>query len=260
MDVVMKMNWKAKIKNYKDDIVGNSVYDILKFCFQCIITAIISSSAWHKFLQLFWDSPYLIWGVTIVATIVVLIVFLLVYKKIRKHKYHIKALKVDFEYQGDKIIVTSEITVKALRSNLDCIYNRYTWFPDEKSKVRCLTKGFRIKRLPQKDTSYEYYVDFGHKLKKGETVTYKVRVTNDNLHQHFKHFYSREIIAPVDYMKLTVIVPRSYGFNEICRSEIIGSAYSDFSDSKAFDFNGVHIWEIEHPQISYEYKLEWRKK
>lgn len=93
MDVVMKMNWKAKIKNYKDDIVGNSVYDILKFCFQCIITAIISSSAWHKFLQLFWDSPYLIWGVTIVATIVVLIVFLLVYKKIRKHKYHIKALK-----------------------------------------------------------------------------------------------------------------------------------------------------------------------
>ena len=162
----MKMKWKSKIQNYKDNIISNGVYDILKFYLQCIITAIISSSVWHKFLQLFLDSPRLIWGVTTVATIVVLAAFLVIYKKIRKHKYHIKDLKVNFEYQGDKIIITSEITVKALRSNLDCIYNRYTWFLDEKSKVRCLTRGFKIKRLPRKDTSYEYYVAFGRKLKK----------------------------------------------------------------------------------------------
>lgn len=250
---------RAAISKYIEDIIGSSIYDILKFCVMCLFSMAISSGLLHSVAKLFSDYPLLIWSCTFLGLVIAFAIFVVVYKRLRKHKFHIKEMLIHFEYEQERIIVTSEITVKALRANLSDIYNRYTWFPDERSKVKCLTSGFTIKKLPQKDTSYEYKVEFNRVLKKGEEVTYKVRVINNNKHGHFKNFYSREIITPIDNLVIDISVPSRYGFSKITRSTILGSAYSDYSDSKTFDFNNVHSWKIGTPRLGYEYKLEWQK-
>jgi len=253
------MRLRRAISKYKEDIIGNSIYDILKFCFMCLFSMIISSGLLHNMAKFFSDYPLLLCGCTFLGLIISFAIFVIIYKKLRRYKLRIKKMVVHFEYEQEQIIVTSEITVKALRPNLSDIYNRYTWFPDEHSQVKCLTRGFTIKKLPKKDTSYEYKVDFNRVLKKGEEVTYKVRVINNNKHGHFKDFYSREIIVPIDNLIINISVPSRYGFSKIKRSIILGSAYSDQSETETFDFNNTHIWEIDTPMLGYEYKLEWKK-
>lgn len=220
---------------------------------------LVSGGLSHSVATWLYDYSFLIWSCTFLGISLASVIFVVVYSKLRKHKFRIKEMIIYFEYEQNQIIVTSEITVIALRANLCDIYNRYTWFPDEHSKVKCLTKGFAIKKLPQKDISYEYKVDFNRVLKKGEEITYKVRVINSNKHKHFKDFYSREIIAPIDNLTINISIPSRYGFSKITRSIIFGSAYSDQSDSKTFDFNNAHTWEIGAPKLGYEYKLEWVK-
>lgn len=247
------------VTGYVSDFIGNSIYDVLKFIFMNFVGVSLSSYITQKVV-----SPYaptiVVVILTTLAAILSVISILLAYKKYRKYKFRILSMYVNFEYMGDKVKITTETTVRAKRSNLDGIYNRYTWFADEKSRVRCLTAGMKIKRLPRKDTSNEYRVLFGRMLRKGDEVTYKTEVTCENKHKHFKNFYSREIITPLDHLVITVVIPAKYGYNIIERSKILGSAYSDFSESETFDFLNTYTWDIEEkPELGYEYKLLWKK-
>lgn len=253
------MRLKEVILGYIHDIIGNSIYDILKFLAGTLITTIISGGTIGILLRKYLSNVYLI-AVLIFATVIAsLLSFFIVYRAYRKNKYRILSMKINFEYAGEKVIVTSTITVKALRNGLDSIYNRYTWYEDERSKVRCLSKGHKIRRLPRKDISYEYDVLFGKTLKRGEEITFITRVENTNVNGHFLNFYSREIITPIDFLSITVVIPSKYKIKEIYRTVIKGSAYSDFSSKKAFPFQNSHTWEIPKKDlhIGWEYKISW---
>lgn len=253
------MNLKETVLDYIHNIIGNSIYDIFKFLAGTFITTAVSGSAIGILLCNFLKNVYLIAVLICAAVIISLFCFLTIYKTYRKNKFRILSMKINFEYAGEKLIVTSTITVKALRNGLDSIYNRYTWYEDERSKVRCLSNGHRIKRLPRKDISYEYDVLFGRTLKRGETVTFITRVENTNKNGHFLNFYSREIITPIDFLSITVVIPSKYKVKEVYRTTIKGSAYSDFSNKQAFPFQNSHTWEIPKKDlhIGWEYKISW---
>ena len=205
--------------------------------------------------------PIIVASIFAIINIVVTIALILVaYKKLRKYKFKILTIKVNFEYMGDRVRITTEACVRAKRSNLNSIYNRYSWFPDEKSYVKCLTAGMKIKKLPKRDTSIEYKVLFGKTLRKGEEITYTTQVICENKHKHFNDFYSRKIIAPIDHLTMTVVIPSEYGYNKIECSKILDSAYNDSSCSKTFDFLNTYTWDVEEvPKLGYEYKLLWKK-
>ncbi len=60
---------------------------------------------------------------------------------------------------------------------------------------------------------------------------------------------------------MTVAVPTKFGYTKIERSRILGSAYSDSSSNKTFEFLNTYTWDIEEKlEIGYEYKLLWKKK
>lgn len=259
IEVLMK-KIKNVIKNYAVDIIGSSIYDILKFLFMNCIGFSTVGFAINKVFASYLPATICI-TISIIGAFLAIILIILLYKKHRKYKFRILSMNVNFEYMGDKMIITTITRVRAKRTNLDGIYNRYSWFEDEKTRVKCLTSGMRIERLPKKDTSNEYRVMFGRKLRKGEEVTYKTWVYCENKHKHFKDFYSREIITPLDHLVMTVVVPAKFGYTKIERSKILGSAYSDSSYSETFDFLNTYTWDIEEkPEIGYEYKLLWKKK
>lgn len=251
---------KSIIKNYVVDIIGSSIYDILKFLLMNCIGFSTVVFAINKVIASYLPTAIGIF-ISIIGASFVIALIILLYKKYRKYKFRILSMDVNLEYMGDKVIITTITTVRAKRDNLDGIYNRYSWFEDEKTRVKCLTSGMRIERLPKKDTSNEYRVMFGRKLRKGEEVTYKTRVYCENKHKHFKNFYSREIIVPLDHLIMTVVVPSKFGYTKIERSKILGSAYSDSSYNETFEFFNTYTWDIEEkPEIGYEYKLLWKKK
>lgn len=248
-----------RIRKYMSDIIGNSIYDILKFVLLSSSGVSVTGYAVQRIIEPYFSTLF----VVIITAVVIGITTMLIlwgYKKHRKYKYKIQDMNVNFEYTGDKIIATTETTVVSNRNDLSSIYSRYSWFDDEKSTVTCLTKGMKIKCLPKKDTSNEYLILLGRKLRKGDVITYKTRVCCENKHKHFNNFYSREIIRPVGNLTITVIVPSKFGYNKIERSKIKGSAYSDASDTEVFDFINTHTWNIgTRVEVGCEYKLIWHK-
>lgn len=250
-------NIKSIFLHYLNDVIGSGIYDILKFLIGFILAPSITVSISSIILRRLTGDIGLIVFIIILLLTISIIIYIVIYKKYRKYKFRILSTKINLEYLEDKIIVTNEITVKARRSGLDRIYHRYSWFEDEKSAVRCLTKGFLISRLPRKDTSHEYYVNFNRKLKRGETIVYKVKITSSNLNRHFKNFYSREVIAPLDYLFINIVIPSKYRVNEITRSIIKGSPYNDYLEVEKLPFLNSHTWEINNPRLGWEYKLSW---
>lgn len=247
------------IKQYIQDFIGNGIYDLIKFLLGLFITTIIGTGAIYKILDLFLTNVYLIITISFCIMLIFIALFIKIYSYVRKYNYHITEMNVNFEYREDKVIVISKITVKALKKGLDRIYNRTTWFPDEKTRISCLEKEFTIERLPKRDTSNEYYVNFNKKLKKGELITFTTKVVNGNNNRHFKDFYSREIITPMDKLNITVVIPSKYGYRFLTKETIKGSAYNDFAEKEKFEFLNTYTWEIE-PRLGYEYKLLWEKK
>lgn len=246
-------------KQYIQDFIGNGIYDLIKFLLALFTTTTIGTGVTYKILDLLLTNVYLIITISICIMLVFIVIFIKIYSHVRKYKYHITEMNVNFEYLEDKVIVTSKITVIALRKGLDKIYNRTTWYPDEKNRISCLEKEFSIERLPERDTSNEYYVKFNKKLKKGESITFTTKVVNGNKNRHFKDFYSREIITPMDKLNITVVIPSKYGYRFLTKETIKGSAYNDFAEKEKIEFLNTYTWEIE-PKLGYEYKLLWEKK
>lgn len=247
------------VKQYIQDFIGNGIYDLIKFLLGLFTMTTIGTGITYKILDLLLTNVYLIITISICIMLIFIGIFIKIYSHIGKYKYHITEMNVNFEYSEDKVIVISKIEARALRNGLDKIYNRTTWFPDEKTRISCLEKEFSIERLPKRDTSNEYYVKFNRKLKKGEPITFTTKVVNGNKHRHFKDFYSREIITPLDKLNITVVVPSKYGYRFLTKETIKGSAYNDFVEKEKFEFVNTYTWKIE-PKLGYEYKLLWEKK
>lgn len=248
------------VKQYTQDFIGNGIYDLLKFLLGLFITTIIGTGAIYEITGLLFENKYIIFLISICAMILSIFVFVLVYKYIRKYKYKIIKMEVNFEYKQDKVIVISKIKVRALREGVDRIYNRTTWFPDEKTKISCLEKQFSIERLPKRDTSNEFNVKFNKNLKKGEIITYTIKVVNENKKRHFKDFYSREVITPMDELIITVVIPAKFGYKYLTKETIKGSAYNDFVEKEEFEFLNTYTWKIDKPKLGFEYKILWEKK
>lgn len=249
---------KNSIKNFVLDLVSNGIYDVIKFVFGLLITTFVSGGLAKLILGIFTKRIILTIIIIILMIILSITCYVLIYKKkYKKYKYRLKSIDINFEYLGSKIIVTSKIRAQALKSGLHRIYNRYTWFDDEKSNIRCISPGYTITRLPRKDTSYEYYVDFHRILKKGEVVTYIVRVTCYNYKKHFKNFYTREIITPTDYLSICINISSKYNVKKLICSVIKGSAYNSFVEKEEIPFLISYKWVIPEPRLGWEYKVSW---
>lgn len=229
-------NIRRNFKQYVHDFIGNGVYDFLKFLLGLFITTAIGTRTVYELANSFFENKYYILLLSVFTMILSVTIFVTFYKHIKKAEFKIIEMNVNFEYMLDKVIVISEIKIKALRKGLDRKYNRTTWFPDEKTKISCLEKEFSIEMLPKRDTSNEYYVKFNRILKKGE------------------------IITPMNKLTIIVVIPAKYGYRYITKEVIKGNAYSDLSSREKFELLNTYTWEIEQPQLGYEYKLLWEKQ
>ena len=249
-----KERFRKYFRKYKEDVIGKSLFELVKFFF---LYALV-----FPFLSGVLSFLFSLGGIVFILTaIITTIIFIVIFGKVRfsnKSKFKILKINVTFEYLGDKVITTSEVTAKAKRAGLDKMYNHYTWFDDEKSSIRCLTKNFKIQRLKgAKDTNKQYNVLFDRILKKNEIVIFKVRVIGENKNKHFKNFYTREIIAPTDNLCITLIIPSVFNVTKIKKSINGVIPKKGLIDEEEISFLGTYTWDISFPVIGYEYTLSW---
>lgn len=232
---------KKKIAEYIDNVIGNSIYDVIKFIFFLLLPSSMIATFVESVMSKVAKNVFIVVLISLLALLGSAFIALLIYKNIRKYKFEFIYQHTTFEYDLDRMVVTTEYKVKAKRNNLRSMYSRSSWFKDEKQKIKCLNKNYKINYLGNRDTSTEFEVVFDSPMKKNEVRVITVRVEVTNKHRHFENFYSREIISPVDELKITLIIPSKYKVMHIFKEEIYGSFRDERSTRRKEAFNMVCI-------------------
>ena len=248
---------KKKVIEYIDNFIGNSVYDISKFIFFLLVPSGMITTFVDNAISKVVENAFAVFLISCLVLISSVIAALILYKNFRKYKFEYIYQNVTFEYSLERMVVTTEYKVKAKRNNLKSMYSRSSWFKDEKQKIKCLNKNYKIIFLEKRDTSTEFEVVFDSPMKKNEVRTITVRVEVTNKHRQFENFYSREIISPVNELNITLVIPSKYKVKSILKEEIYGSVRNEKSTTKKEDFNVFYVWTIPKPKMRYEYKISW---
>jgi hypothetical protein len=123
--------------------------------------------------------------------------------------YNVEHIKIDNDYYvyDTYIIFIKTCKTKIINGGKNSIHNRITWFADETVKLNSLTDGVKIEKIDIHDTNINYNAVFDHILKENEEVEYCVKAVLSNTQQHFKHFFSTEVIAPIEnlYIHLNIV-------------------------------------------------------
>lgn len=150
---------KNAIKHYiKESIDSLLVDQLASFLFGIIVTWFIRNNILEindeaisigiKFLILF--TVFLV--VYTISTILQL--------RPDRYKFRMKSVNILVEYLGDTIRMNSKYTFSTNRIKSNRMYTRRDWFSDETFKIRCLTKGYKTKKISSLGNTHEYYIIF----------------------------------------------------------------------------------------------------
>lgn len=173
--------------------------------------------------------------------------------------YNVEHIQIDNDYyvDGSEIIFQKLCRCRVLHSGFNKIHNRITWFADERISLSSITPGVEIEHLDLRDTNLNYNVVFDHELAKGEEVEYCVKAVLSNDHQHFAHFFSTEVIAPIKHLNIHLFVAdpavKTYYTQKLSSSPV----------NVRTEQPQAHIaympshWYIKNPELNFEYKIFW---
>lgn len=173
--------------------------------------------------------------------------------------YNVEHQQVDNDYYvfETKIIYKKTCTTKALKSGLNKLHNRITWFADEKIELISLTEGVSIEIIDLRDTNLNYNVIFNRTLKKGEEITYTIQAILSNNNKHFKNFFSTEIITPLRQLNVHLTLEdtavKSYYTQKISNSPMNVRT----EPPKKHNYTAPSHWYVNDPELNFEYKIFW---
>lgn len=173
--------------------------------------------------------------------------------------YNVEHIQIDNDYyvNGSEIIFQKLCRCKVLQSGFNKIHNRITWFADEKISLLSMTNGVEIELLDLRDTNLNYNVVFDHELVKNEVVEYCVKAVLTNHNQHFANFFSTEIIAPIKYLNVHLLITdpsvKKYYTQKLSSSPM---NVRTEEPEEHISYMPSH-WYIKEPELNFEYKIFW---
>lgn len=260
---------KEKISDYKDAIIGNAIYDIVKF----ILISLIGSSSTSILYNIFIDfldidilTKYRI-PITFFIVVFTLFIILEVYTKNFKHHpttppvesdYSVTKREIFFIYGKDASRYELYLNVRSEVKNLNRIYGKYTWSGSEEATLRCETRHCNLIPLTRKDSFIEYEIELKKNYKKGRHVECKIVGDLPDSKHTFIPFFASRITEETRELIINICIPPEYNVKEvICEEIAIVRNSNQNSEVKMLDAQGNYKWVIKHPKLFYKYSVRW---
>lgn len=166
-------------------------------------------------------------------------------------------IDIDYYVQETSITYIKTCRSKVLVGGKDRIHNRITWFADETIELISLTDGVYIERLDLRDTNLNYNVVFDHTFEVGEEIEFRIKAVLSNEKQHFKNFFSTEVITPINSLSIHLnIFDKSV--KKVFTQKLSSSPMNIRSEPpKKHPFSSPYHWHISKPELNFEYKIYW---
>lgn len=258
-----------KIREYRDAVLGNAIYDIIKFILITLfcngITSLIGCMLFD-FLNNDILKKYqipLLFLIIVLTTIVVLEIYTRNVKKIPnippvETDYTVIKREICFTYGKEKSKYELILNVKSNIKNLSRIYGKYTWSGSDTATLKCETKHCTLIPLTRKDSYIEYEIELRKNYKKGKQTECKIVGDMPDSKHTFIPFFATQITEETKRLIINIIIPPQYGVREIICEEIAVVRNSN-QNSEVFllDEDGKYTWDIKNPKLFYKYSIRW---
>lgn len=263
------LNIKGKLSEYKDAVIGNALYDLIKFIFISLIGSGFTSIIYNVFTDLVNINiltQYRI-PITILVIIITLFIILEIYTKNFKHHPYTPSVESDytvvkreifFTYGRDASRYELFLHVKSNIKNLNRIYGKYTWSGSKEATLKCDTKHCNLILLTRKDSYIEYEVELRKNYRKGKYTECKIVGDMPDPEHKFIPFFATQITEDTKELILNICIPPEYNVKEvICEEIAIVRNSNQNSEVKLLDAQGNYKWIIKNPKLFYKYSIRW---
>lgn len=173
--------------------------------------------------------------------------------------YSVRHIEINNKYLvfDSKIVLIKRCKTQIYHDNNKKIHNRVTWFADEMVNIISMSPNVNVEILDIQDTNINFNVVFSDNFKRGDIVEYEICIILSNQKKHFKDFLSTEIIVPVNDITISVVF-MDKKVNHIYTQILTDSLMNlNNKDEVKHDYDEVFIWNVNNPQLHYEYKIFW---
>ena len=259
-----------KLKKLAEDIIKNLAYDIVKTLLLSVFTTGISFPTIFVFLN---KLGIPLWCVIIFSiAIVALILFfvLLIYQKISykyiapekiDSNYTITNKTVKFTFDGEKSFYETEITLQFNKKTRE-YYGKYYWSGSGTGDIKVVNPNYKLDILKQRTRYIEYVVIFDKAYKKDKKLTFKLKGSMSDPEHTFSPYFATTVDVPTKRLKIILNIDNNkYPICDL-EKEALPPHKFDHENCEAINLNceNEYIWEIDKPQLSYQYTLTWRFK
>ena len=263
------MSIKEKLAAYKNGIVGNAIYDVIKYVIRGILGIIILAAGGNfvaDFSHLSIAPAYKVVLFIIILLAISLIVLEILAKKYSKgstaltveNDYRVIKREVFFTYGRDLSRYELLLNIKSNIKGLNRIHGKYTWSGSEKAIFRCETKHCTLIPLTRKDSYIEYEIELRKNYNKGQITSCKIVGDMPDSQHTFVPFLSTQITEETDELIMNICIPPEYNIKEvICEELAIVRNSNQEADVVSLDENGRYTWRIKNPKLFFKYSIRW---
>lgn len=262
---------KIDIREIGKGIVGNSIYDFIKWAVATVLATVSSAVVGNITIDFINNSYINKYRYGVISILVLGIIYLLLnirWKKV-KTKPNLPAVDSDYTlvHRKAKFIYGEpdcqyELSVKG-RSNkkgLKRYYGKYTWSGSGGADIKCRSRHYKMHYLTRKDAYIEYEIELPKACKKNRCFELELVGTMNDADKKFVPYFSTLISEPTEYLELTVCIPEKYGIEEVILEEIATVRNNnDSSEIVKLDEHGEYCWKIKSPKLFYKYSIRWEK-
>lgn len=182
------------------------------------------------------------------------------YTKVQKieSEYEILEKTVSFRFDGTRCYYRSEMTLLFKKKATE-YYGKYFWSGSGAVKISPENRFFRFDALKRRNRYVEYVILFDRLYKKGEKLTFTLHGEMNDPRGRFAPYFSTKVDTPTRKLKIKLhIDPQKYPITSL-EQEIIPPIYCAHENCEqvSLDESGTYIWEIDNPELAYQYSLNW---
>lgn len=258
-----------RIKEYLHSMLQNALYDIFKTGIIAIFTIGIVFPASFSFLTVL-QIPF--WCIILFSIGIVALVFfivLLIYQKISYKyaapvkldcDYTILNKEVEFRYDGKVSYYESKIKIEINKKTRN-YYGKYYWSGSGTAKIKVTNPNYQLNILKRRTRYIEYEVVFDKVYKKGKKVDFKLQGEMNDPQRTFSPYISTSIDVPTKKLRITLKIDQDkYPISGLEKEAVIPHR-NDHENAEPINLtDDEYEWQVNKPQVGYQYCLTWNFK
>ena len=258
-----------EMSDWKNKVRFEVVKEVVKFLLPLIFAASLGALGGVSVSAVF-EAPAAVWIVLVVVGVTGgMLTGYLLHRRIRKTIPNLPRIPIDFDVVKLKVgyhyttqhemVYTKGWTLKASRSNLDRLTDKYLWTGRGEIDVAPVLVSQEYREIGKRSVWTYFDVHFGRVLSRKEVIDVALQWSLTDEEGSAVPFFSATITRPTGELEFELGLPPEAGVTEVLceKTNGIDSAVTYETETIELDKHGEATWTIKNPKLLHHYVVSW---